>query len=249
MAFSAQLNDLTLIRESMSAIAELIDETELAIGREGVRMIASDRAVVAVVDFFLSRDAFAEYNYENDERVGINLINFLRILRRALPNDIMKIRIYENKFEIRLIGDSSRTFVLPIIDVSRQELPPIDRLDFTAHFEISNEILGSGVEDADLITDSIVFTARSDRVALQAESDSAKCELELTPGNSGLKSISAPSAARARYSLDYLKKIIKAKKLAETSKISFGTDYPMRLAIEVPGRSQLTFILAPRVEE
>jgi proliferating cell nuclear antigen len=249
MGFSALLNDLSLIRESMSSIAELIDETELAISREGIRMIASDRAVVSVVDFFMSRDAFAEYNFEKDERIGINLINFLRILRRALPNDIMKMKVGDSKLELQLVSDSTRTFVLPIIDVSKQDLPPIDKLDFTTHFEINNEILSSGVEDADLITDSVVFSARSDRVVLTAESDNAKSELELTPGNPGLRDLTAPSAARARYSLDYLKKIIKAKKLCEASRISFSTDYPMRISMEVPGRSQLTFILAPRVEE
>ncbi len=249
MAFSAQLNDLTLIRESMSSIAELIDETELVITQEGLRMIASDRAVVAVVDFFLSRDAFGEYECDKDQRIGINLINFLRILRRALPNDVMKLKVTENKLHIQLISDSTRTFVLPIIDVSKQELPPIDKLDFTTHFEINNEILSSGVEDADLVTDSIVLNVRSDRVSVLAESDNAKSELELTPGNPGLKDLEAPNVTRARYSLDYLKKMIKAKKLSESSKVSFSTDYPMRLTMDVPGRSKLTFILAPRVEE
>ena len=54
---------------------------------------------------------------------------------------------------------------------------------------------------------------------------------------------------RARYSLDYLKKIIKAKKLSPETKISMSNDYPMKIQFEVPGKMQLGFILAPRVDE
>jgi len=246
--FNAQLDDLSLLKDSMSAIAELIDETDLIIRRDGIKMVAADRAVVAVVDFFLSKNAFTEYNYERDLRIGINLTNFLKILRRAMPTDVMKIKITENKFEIKLVGDSQRSFVLPIIDVSKEEIPPIDKLEFHSSFEINSEILSSGIEDADLITDSIVFNVKSDGVSMRAESDSSSAELELVPGNI-LKNLVANEQTRARYSLDYLKKIIKAKRLSETVKLNISTDYPMKIIFDVPERMQLNFILAPRVEE
>jgi proliferating cell nuclear antigen len=232
----------------MSAIAELIDETDLIIRSDGIKMIAADRAVVAVVDFFLSKNAFTEYNYEKDLRIGINLANFLRILRRAMPNDIMKMRIVNNKFEIKLIGESQRSFTLPMIDVSKEEIPPIDKLEFHTSFEIVSEILSSGIDDADLITDSIVFNVNKDGVSLRAESDSSSAELELVPGNI-LRNLNSNESTRSRYSLDYLKKIIKAKRLSDTIKINLSTDYPMKIMFNVPERMQLNFILAPRVEE
>ncbi|MEM7817847.1 MAG: hypothetical protein QXL81_03435, partial [Candidatus Aenigmatarchaeota archaeon] len=146
-------------------------------------------------------------------------------------------------------GDSTRTFKLPIIDVSKQELPPLDRLEFTAMFEIGTEILSSGIDDADLITDSLIFLVYPDKVALRADSESAGAELELVPGQPGLRDLKTPGSVRARYSLDYLKRIIKAKKLAETAKVAMASEYPMRITFDVPGRAQLTFVLAPRREE
>jgi len=247
--FSATLNDTSLLRESMSAIAEIIDETELLVTHDGIRMIAADRAVVAVVDFSLNRGAFDEYNYQGDARFGLNLINFLRILRRAQPNDVLKVALDGNRFEIKLIGDSTRTFKLPIIDVSKQELPPLDKLEFTTSFEVNSDILSSGIEDADLITDSLIFLVHPDKLTLKADSESAGAELELTPGQPGLRDLKSSGAVRARYSLDYLKRIIKAKKLSDSTKISMASEYPMRIEFDVPGRAQLTFILAPRREE
>ncbi|MBI5061573.1 MAG: proliferating cell nuclear antigen (pcna) [Candidatus Aenigmarchaeota archaeon] len=248
MMFEAQIDDLTILKDSMSAISELIDETDLIIRKDGIKMVASDRAVIAVVDFFLSRNAFSKYEYNNDLRIGINLANFLRILKRAMPNDIMKIRIKDNKFEIKLSGDSQRSFMLPIIDVSKEDIPPIDKLDFHSSFEINNEILSNGIEDADLITDSLVFNVNQEGISLKAESDSSSAELELVPGNS-LKSLTIKQPTRARYSLDYLKKIIKAKRLSESAVIHMSTDYPLKIMFSVPEKIQLNFILAPRVEE
>jgi proliferating cell nuclear antigen len=68
------------------------------------------------------------------------------------------------------------------------------------------------------------------------------------PG-SMLKGLVVKEHTRSRYSLDYLKKIIKAKRLSDNVAIHMSTDYPAKIVFDVPERMQLNFILAPRVEE
>jgi hypothetical protein len=53
---------------------------------------------------------------------------------------------------------------------------------------------------------------------------------------------------RARYSIEYLKKMIQAAKLAEKVSIEFSKDYPLKLSFKVIDKLSLEFILAPRVE-
>ncbi len=247
--FSVTLDDVSLLRDSMATIAELIDEVELQIRAGGIKMVAADKAVVVVVDFFLSKDAFKEYNYEEDTRIGLNLANFLQILRRASPTDRLKLRLEGNKMHIVLEGESIRSFVLPLIDVTREETPPVDKLDFSATFSISSEIFSSGVDDAELVGDSIVLTVRKDRFVMKSESDSSAAQLEIVPGSETLRPININEPVRARYSIDYLKKIMKARKLSEKVTISMSSDYPLKCQFEVPGKVDLGFILAPRVEE
>ncbi len=249
MAFEAKLDDISLLRDSIATIAELIDETELNIREFGIQMIASDRAVVVVVDFFLDRSVFREYRFAEDARIGINLQNLLQILRRAGEGDSLAIKLADGKLDLTLKGVSTRKFVLPLIDVSREETPPIDKLDFSSQLSVSSEILSSGIEDAELITDSIIFTVRKDQLTMKGESDSSFTQLDLMKGDGNLRIMDMNEPVRARYSLDYLKKIIKAKKLSGEAKISMSNDYPMKLQFEVPGKMQLGFILAPRVEE
>ncbi len=247
--FEAKLDDIALLRDSIATVAELIDETELHIKEYGIQMIAADRAVVVVVDFYLARDVFKEYKYAEDVRIGINLQNLLQILRRAGEGDSLTVKLTDGKLDLTLKGASTRKFVLPLIDISREETPPIDKLDFSSSLVVSSEILSSGIEDAELITDSVIFTVQKDQLTMKGESDSSFTQLDMMKGDGSLRIININEPVRARYSLDYLKKIIKAKKLSPETKLSLANDYPMKIQFEVPGKMQLGFILAPRVEE
>src|SRR3989338_10824854 len=154
--FKAKLDDVTLLRDSLATIAEMIDETELSVGKDGVEMVSADRAVVVVVDFALSKDVFSEYHYEEDAKIGINLLNLLQILKRAAPNDTLEITLDGKKLELVLKGDSTRRFVLPLRDISRGETPDLKKLEegFSSSFQINAEILRSGIDDAELVTAS-----------------------------------------------------------------------------------------------
>ena len=53
--------------------------------------------------------------------------------------------------------------------------------------------------------------------------------------------------AKSKYSLEYLQKFIKAGKLSDVVQIQYSNDYPARL--DFKGNVEMTFVLAPRVEE
>lgn len=248
--FEATIDDISLFRDSIATIAELIDEAEFVAKDTGIELLAADRAVVTVVEFKMHRNAFKEYTHDDqDSKIGINLLNLLQILRRAGPDDRLKMRLSENKLYITLSGKSTRRFTLPLIDISREETPPMDKLEFSTHLRMNSDLLTSGIEDADLITDSAVITVRKDAFLVQAQSDVSSTELEVLADGHDLKILEIGEPVRARYSLDYLKKIIKAKKLSEEAEIYMATDYPLKMVFNVPGKAGLSFILAPRVEE
>jgi proliferating cell nuclear antigen len=246
--FEASLDDINMLRDSIATIADIIDETEIRIKEKGIEMMASDRAVVAVVDFMLSRSVFSEYKFESEQKIGINLVSLLQILKRAKSDDKLRLKLEANKLHITLMNGSRRVFTLPLIDVSKEEPPPLDTLQFPSHLRISSEILNSGIEDAELVGDSIILTANKGNFLMKAESDNSSSLLELQPGN-GMKIVDMGEPVRARYSLDYLKKMIKARKLADEATILMGTDYPLKMQFEVPGKLSLGFVLAPRVDE
>ncbi len=249
--FEAKLSDISLLKESVGTISEFIDEAEMHIKNDGIEIISADRAVVAIVDFVLSRDAFVEYKRDSDTKIGINLVSLLQILKRSQASDTLHIKLEDNKLLLVLEGNSVRRFYLPLIDIAKEEAPDLKKLEagFSAKLTVNSDILNAGIEDAELIADSVVFTIRKDQLMLKTEADSSSTQLELASGTESLKIIDMEAPVRARYSIDYLKKIFKARKLAETANVSIATDYPVKVQFEVPEKMRLAFILAPRVED
>lgn len=247
--FRAVTSDTKTLKDSIDTISQLIDEGLFKLKRDGIELVATDRAMVAVVDFKLGSGAFDEYNCDTEKEIGLNLLNFLTILKRAGSDDKMTLELKEeNKLDITLKGSSTRKFAIPLLEISKDEIPPVDQLDFSATMEIKTGILEQGIADADIIADSVIFNLEDGTMKMFAEGDSSKTELILEGGNESLVSLSAKQPVKSRYPLDYLKKIIKASKLSDTAKIQLGTDYPMKIEFKGDNIS-LRCVLAPRVSE
>jgi len=98
-----------------------------------------------------------------------------------------------------------------------------------------------------LVGDSIVFNVQKDGIIFFAKSDINSTETKLNPKSMIFNDIKED--ARARYAIEYLKKMLKARKLAEDVSLSLANDYPLKMIFEVPDKLSLGFILAPRVED
>ncbi|MEM7825340.1 MAG: proliferating cell nuclear antigen (pcna) [Candidatus Aenigmatarchaeota archaeon] len=247
--FKAKLSEVSLLTDSISTIAELIDEGVFKITKEGLSLTAADRALVAVVDFKISSKAFDEYEIEKEQSIGLNIGNLLSVLKRAGGEDKATIKLQDSKLEIILENSSKRRFLIPLIDLSQEEVPPIEQLEFLSKVELKPEILQSGIADAEVVSDSVVFEASREKFSMLAEGDISSSQLELEKGNEALLNIKADGTIRARYPLDYLKKMVKAAKVADSVTLEWGQDYPMKLSFKLEDRLSLSFVLAPRVME
>ena len=110
-------------------------------------------------------------------------------------------------------------------------------------------LIDGGIADADVIADSVIFSAKPGAFKTFSKGDTSSVELELHQGEEGLVSINATEEMKSRYPLEYLKKMIKASKLSEKATVEFGTDYPLRIGFINTDKISLKFVLAPRVED
>ncbi|HLC39718.1 MAG TPA: proliferating cell nuclear antigen (pcna) [archaeon] len=247
--FKATLADVGLLTDSISTIAELIDEGLFKLGKDGIGLLAADRALVAVVDFKIMSSAFEKYEADEEKSIGLNITNLLSILKRASAEDKATFTLADSKLEIVLQNASRRRFVLPLLDLSQEEVPPIDQLEFAVSAELKPSVLQSGIADAEIVADSVLFEASPSRFGMRAEGDISSAQLELERGNASLIVLTAETEVKSRYPLDYLKKIIKAAKIAESVKLNWGQDYPMKLEFKSKDKVILNTVLAPRVSE
>lgn len=242
--------DSRLLRDSIDTISQLIDDGLFRLRKDRIELIASDRAMVAVIDFKLNSSSFSEYECDETKEIGLNLLNLLTVLKRAGASDKLTISLNEkeSKLEIVLEGDSTRKFAIPLIDISRREVPEVEQLEFPAMAEIKSDVVEQGINDADIIADSVVIEVSDSEFRMFAEGNNSNSELKIKKGNYVLLSIDAKEKVSSRYSLEYLKKMIKGSKIADSVKILIGKDFPMKMEFKSENAS-LAVVLAPRVSE
>ena len=242
------LADPTLLKDSISVISELVNEARFKITKDGLELVAMDPANVAMVIFRLLSSSFTEYEVEKDQEIGVNLANFKQILRRVGASDILTLELpEENKLKIKLKGSTTRTFSLPLIELDDKE-QKIPTLEFPVSIDTKSSILSDAISDADIVAESVTLAAEQDKFVVSAEGDLSKAHIEIKSGDNTTIKTETSATVKAKYSIEYLKKMINAGKLSDNVSLFFNQDYPLKLEYKVIDKLLFSFILAPRVE-
>lgn len=234
-------------KDSISIISELVNEATFKITPSAIELVAMDPANVAMVVFKLLSSCFSEYHVEKETEMAINLANLKQILRRVKPNDIMTLELDNNRLKITLKSDTTRTFSLPIIDIEEKEQKVPD-LKFPVSIKTSATILNDIIEDVGIIAESVTLEAEPSKFTINAEGDLSRANIEIKPDDVTRIDCQANTKVKAKYSVEYLKKMVAGGKIADTVVISFNKDYPLKLEFKEIDKVMLDFILAPRVD-
>ena len=131
----------------------------------------------------------------------------------------------------------------------REREQRIPDLNFPVNIEMNTSIFNDAVEDMAIIADSIILSAMKDNFKIEANSHISEAKVIIKKSNENKIGFKAgeEEKIKAKYSIEYLKKIIKGSKLSDKVILKFGKDYPLEVNYNVTDRLQLTTILAPRV--
>jgi len=248
--FKITLSNTDLLKNSIPVIAEIIDEGVFKIDSKGMSLVSPDRSMIALVDFHLLPSAFDEFKVTGENNVGLNLANFVAVIKRIKPGEkvILSKEDGSNKMEIVMKGKGTRKFEIPLLNITTEK-PPIEQLKFKSKVELDASVLEEGIADADIVDDSVVFEAEPHVFRIWAKGDMNSSQLELKKGEEGVEKIEVSETTKARYPLEYLKKMIKAAKFSEKVLLEYANDYPLRMVFKDLEKMHLSFVLAPRVEE
>ena len=241
------LAEPSYLKESISIISDLVNEARFKITPDAIEMVAMDPANVAMVVFKLLSSSFTEYDVKKDTEIAINLSNLKQVLRRASPRDMLTLELDDNRLKITLKSSTTRTFNLPLIELEEKEQKVPD-LKFPISVKTSSSILNEAIADVDVVGESVAFIVEPKKFTLHAEGDLNQAKIEIKEDETTKVSTSSDDMVKAKYSIEYLKKMINGSKLSDEVIIQFNKDYPLKLEYKSVDKVMLSFILAPRVE-
>jgi len=236
----AKLENPKLLSEVISIISELVSEVKLRFDERGMSILAIDPSNVALVSFSLPKTAFSEFK-SNNEILGMNLDNLKAVLRRAKAGSNLIMESQEGVLKLDIIDKVRRSFSIALIDIEAED-KKMPSLEFMTQVQIDPVDLVDAIEDCLIVADSCIFIAEPDKFIIESIGlNSARTEFS----SDTVRIISGGS--KAKYSLEYLQKFLKASKIANKIYVNFSTDHPIKLEFKKED-FELSFILAPRVE-
>ena len=240
-----KLDNPKLLFESISLLSELVLEVKAKIKKQSLEITAIDPANVALVFLRIPSKVFSQYDIDKEQELGLNLEDLKQVLRRAAPSSSLIIERQDNTIRLKIREKSKRAFSLALINVETEE-KEIPQLNFQSKIELDSGSFAEAINDASIVADSCSLSASENLFLIEAKGtlNSARTEF-----NTDEIKIDAKENTKSKYSLDYLVKFSKAAKLAENMAVNFSTDYPARFDFKNKEGIELSFILAPRVEE
>lgn len=242
------LAESRLLKEPVSILSDLVNDVQFKIDKDKLEIVATDPANVVLAVFKLLSSAFVEYQVENKEVICVSLDNLNKILRRLKGNDTLTLELDKkrNKLKVEMMGDSQRLFSLSLIDIEEKE-QHIPELEFKSNVVMNSKMLEEAVEDVGIVAESVAFGLSKERMTIKGEGNLSNAHVEFLK-NQNMEIITEDNIL-AKYSIEYLKKLIKGGKLSDKVIIRWNSDYPLKLEYNVLDKLTLSFILAPRISE
>lgn len=242
-----EITQETLV-DALKAIAVVADEPTFVFSSEGVAVCEMDPSRVAMVDFFLSKEAFDSYDVTDTVKMSLNIGEFKKIIGRA--NKEAKIMLDfqpDSRMKIEIKGGYFRSFNTSTLQATEEEMPT-PKVKLTAKVTLTTDGLNKIIEDAKLVTDHIYISVEKDKVDVVGHGDLTDADINLKVGDQVLLSAEVKEQAKASFSLSYLSEILSAVKHSEVAYLHLSTDMPLKLEFSLDHSGKLEYWLAPRIE-
>ena len=246
--FELKIDDAKSFKDSIDAIATLIDESEFDVNEKGIFLRAMDPSQIAMVDFQMPKESFEKFDVPEQTKIGLNLDDLARIMSRVRPSENLTLKLDSTGSRLELIfkGKTTRKFNLPLLDIG-STTPKTPSIEFDARIKLNGNVLKEGLKDASLVSSHVVLDATEKGFEIKAHGDKGDVTIEALKGQDILLEHTVNSEAKAMFPLEYLNDLLKSADASSIVEINLGTDKPLKLQYEI-GAATLTYFLAPRIE-
>lgn len=243
MIVKAVFDDPKIFKTVFESISRFITEVEMVFTSEGLKVSALDKSHVIFVVLEINAGGFDVYDFNGDGTVKVVLDSeeLIKVLKRGKKDDILEIRVLDEKVEVVFEDESLRTFTLRLIDID-YETPEPPELDLPAVIELPVNIFNDFLKDAELFSDKVTITIVQEEFIVGSEGDFGECQNKwLFSGYDGTET--------AIFTLDYLKYIMKVAPIFKDMKIKLGTEMPVECHFEdAKNEVKMMYLVAPRIE-
>jgi proliferating cell nuclear antigen len=255
MSFTLKLENSRILKGIIETLSSIIDETEFRVTPKEFMITAMDPSRICLLKLSIKKENFDEYQCSKESKVGLNLDDLDKILKRSAANDSVEIDFKEKEQKIKLKmqregTNRKRTFSLALLDIDTEEIPMENllKIEYPTNWVIDADFLVEAIKDAEIYSEILNMKAIENE-GLLFSSTGQIGEMEYNLSTDDLIESNISETSSGAYSLTFLKAILKIASITEKLEISLKTDHPLKMIFNLLEGGELSYFLAPRVEE
>lgn len=252
--FLLKMDNPRILKTIIETLSSIIDETEINVTPKGFIITAMDPSRICLLELTINKEHFDVYKCDKDFKIGVNLDDLDKILKRGTANDSIELTYNERDQKIKIKmkredGGRTRTFSLALMVLDIEEIP-MDNLfaiDYPARWGLDPEFLIEAIKDAEIYSEILNIASNEDQGLVFSSSGQIGemiYELELDD----LFEATIEGTNTGAYSLTFLKGILKIASITEKLEISLKADSPLKMIFDLLEGGVLKYFLAPRVD-
>lgn len=242
------ISNPSLLKKSMEIVGDIVMEGTFVFKKDYVELIALNPNNVVMIIFRLLSTNFEKYEIEENQKISLNLENLSSVLKKCDDNSKLVLKNDNgSKLSITSEGKNKKDFELSLIEISEENLQNIPNLTFKAKINLQSQEFTKSINDLDFADNGIRFMIKEKNFTIEGKNNSMSGKIDFKEDVN--IEMEEEQDINCLYSVDYLKKFIKAEKLTKEVDINFNSSYPLKIEYKILDKLLLSFILAPRDED
>ncbi len=240
----------------IESLKEILTDANIEFTESAIRIVTMDPTQTILVHLKLEKENFEYYQCKHKIYIGVNMLNFFKLIRALTNNDALTLFIDSdntNLLGIRIENgekNSVTTYYLNLIEVDETtyQIPPAQ---FESIITMPSNDFNKICRDMINLSDIIEIKSVGSQLIFSCKGEFAQQETIIGEANNGLSFVKASvdnNIIQGYYNLKHLVLFTKCSNLCNSIEIYMKNNFPIVIKFAVGSIGNLTLALAPKVE-
>lgn len=238
----------------IEAIKELLTDTCIEFDETGMKIVAMDTSHIVLVHLKLAAEKFEFYHCPNKLVIGVNMLNFHKLIKTVNSNDTLTFFVDSNDYNhlgIKIesnLKNSKTTYKLNLLDLDNPKIS-VDPAEFNSVITLPSTDFQKICRDMNNIADQVEIKNIDKQLIFSCKGDFCAQSTVLT-NHDGVSTISnrkEGDIVQGVFNLKYLVLFTKCTNLCNTVELYLKNDYPLISKWTCASLGELKLCLSPTI--
>ena len=246
--FEAVITNVSEWRSILAAIGNIVEDAMFICNADEVTFRGMDAAHVALLDVSFPKRSFESLKADAS-MFGIKIEDFKNVLAAASADDKVTLSIEgKDKLSITFSGSLDMKYNLKLLE-GREVNTPVPKIEAVSKIKISPDALTRVISNIEKISEHVTIDSNAKRVQFSGKGDIGDAKIDVLKDNSDLVELDVKESVSSVYNIEYLTQLVRTiGKSCNNIGIEYGSQTPIKLLFEMPSMIQVSYYLAPRIE-